>query len=211
MIVVVKLGGSLISSAPDIVNKLVEYADSTKGYDIKILIVPGGGIFADSIRSASKQYNISEVAAHWMATLAMEQYAYYLLDKTNARGVESIHDLLGGVSILLPYRILKEKDELVHSWDVTSDTIAAWIAKQLDARLVKVTDVDGILLDNTLVREIGAIDLLDMGTTCADTELPNFIRKNSMDCVVVNGQYHERVVAAIEGVAVIGTRIKGNI
>ena len=82
--------------------------------------MPGGGIFADSIRSASKQYNIGEVAAHWMAILAMEQYAYYLLDKTNARGVESIYDLPCGVSILLPYRILRERDELEHSWDVIS-------------------------------------------------------------------------------------------
>ena len=215
MNVVVKLGGSLINSAPDIVNKLIEYSESSKGHNVSILIVPGGGIFADSIRSASKQYDIGEVAAHWMATLAMEQYGYYLIDKTGARGVNSIDDLPNGVSILLPYRLLKDRDELSHSWGVTSDTIAAWVANMIgvgvDARLVKVTDVDGVLLENELVREIGATDLLDMGTTCVDVGLPEFIRVNDMDCVVVNGHYPARVVAAVEGDAVIGTYIKGNI
>ena len=217
MNVVVKLGGSLINSAPDIVNKLIEYSESSKDRDISIIIVPGGGIFADSIRTASKQYGIGEVASHWMATLAMEQYGYYLIDKTGARGVDSIDDLPNGVSILLPYRLLKDRDELSHSWDVTSDTIAAWVANMIGAgvgvgaRFVKVTDVDGVLLENELVREIGATDLLDMGTTCVDIGLPEFIRANNMDCVVVNGHYSERVVAAVEGGAVIGTYIKGNI
>lgn len=211
MNVVVKLGGSLINSAPDIVNKLIEY--SSKDRDISILIVPGGGIFADSIRTASKQYDIGEVASHWMATLAMEQYGYCLIDKTGARGVDSIDDLPNGVSILLPYRLLKDRDELSHSWNVTSDTIAAWVANMVGvgARFVKVTDVDGVLLENELVREIGATDLLDMGTTCVDIGLPEFIRANNMDCVVVNGHYPARVVAAVEGGAVIGTYIKGNI
>ncbi|MDO9516457.1 MAG: amino acid kinase [Methanosarcinaceae archaeon] len=210
MNVVVKLGGSLINSAPDIVNRLLEYSETSKDRDT-ILIVPGGGIFADSIRTAGKQYNIGEVAAHWMAILAMEQYGYYLIDKTSANGVGSIDDLKSGISILLPYRLLKETDELAHSWNVTSDTIAAWIASMVNARLVKVTDVDGVLVENELVHEIGATDLLTMGTTCVDIGLPEFIRANNMDCVIVNGHYPDRVLAAVEGDAVIGTYIKGNI
>ena len=215
MNVVVKLGGSLINSAPEIVNNLLEYANSGKGRTVSILIVPGGGIFADSIRSAGKRYDISEVASHWMAILAMEQYGYYLIDKTGAKGIDSIDDLSFGVSILLPYRFLKKTDELAHSWDVTSDTIAAWVADVagvgVDARFVKVTDVDGVLVDNELVQEIGATDLLAMGTTCVDIGLPEFVRSRNMDCVVVNGHYPKRVVAAVEGETVIGTYIKGNI
>ena len=213
MNVVVKLGGSLINSAPDIVNKLTEYLETSKDRDIAILIVPGGSIFADTIRKADKQYNIGEVAAHWMAILAMEQYGHYLIDKTGVKGIESIDDLQSGISVLLPYRLLRDRDELAHSWDVTSDTIAAWVANMIgiDARFVKVTDVDGVLVENELIREIGATDLLDMGTTCVDIGLPEFIRANNMDCVVVNGHYPERVVAAVEEDTVIGTYIKGNI
>ncbi|HJH31668.1 MAG TPA: amino acid kinase [Methanosarcinaceae archaeon] len=211
MNVVVKLGGSLISSAPDIVNQLLEYAQTSKDRDVAILIVPGGGIFADKVRSVSEKYDIGDGAAHWMAILAMEQYGYYLTDKTGAKGIESINDLPCGVSILLPYRLLKETDELAHSWDVTSDAIAAWVAYRLNACFVKATDVDGILMDNALIREIGATGLLDMGTTCVDKELPKFIRAKNMDCMVVNAHYPGRIIAAIEGGAVIGTYIKGNI
>ena len=44
---------------------------------------------------------------------------------------DSITDLPQGVSILFPYRLLKTEDPLPHTWDVTSDTIAAWVAKQI--------------------------------------------------------------------------------
>ena len=215
MNVVVKLGGSLINSAPDIVNKLLEYSENSKDHNVSILIVPGGGIFAGSIRSAGKRYDIGEVAAHWMAILAMEQYGYYLIDKTGARGVDSIDGLPYGVSILLPYRLLKETDELAYSWDVTSDTIAAWVADiagaGVNARFVKVTDVDGVLVNDVLVQEIKATDLLAMGTTCVDIGLPEFVCTRNMGCMVVNGHHPERVIAAVEGEAVIGTYIKGNI
>ncbi|MGP8323199.1 MAG: amino acid kinase family protein [Methanosarcinaceae archaeon] len=211
MNVVVKLGGSLISSVPDIVNELLKYSETSKNRDTAILIVPGGGMFADKVRSVSEKYDISDEAAHWMAILAMEQYGYYMIDKTDVKGIESIHDLLFGVSILLPYRLLKETDELAHSWNVTSDTIAAWVADKLNARLVKATDVDGVLVGNVLIQEISATDLLEMGITCVDKELPKFIRAKNMDCMVVNGHYPKRLIAAVEGETVIGTSIKGNI
>ena len=36
--------------------------------------------------------------------------------------------------MLAPYRWLREADPLPHSWDVTSDSIAAWVASQVGAR-----------------------------------------------------------------------------
>ena len=35
--------------------------------------------------------------------------------------------------MLAPYRWLRESDPLPHSWDVTSDSIAAWIASEIGA------------------------------------------------------------------------------
>jgi hypothetical protein len=73
-------------------------------------------------------------------------------------GREIIDHLGEGVSILLPYNFLRENDELAHTWEVTSDTIAAYLAKALNAKeLIKATDVDGISSDH-LVREILAKD-----------------------------------------------------
>jgi aspartokinase-like uncharacterized kinase len=51
-----------------------------------------------------------------------------------------------GVPVLAPFRWLAEADPLPHSWEVTADSIAAWVAGQVRARdlvLVKAPGADG--------------------------------------------------------------------
>ena len=51
-------------------------------------------------------------------------------------GVLAAHDR-GQVPVIAPLQWLRSMDPLPHSWDVTSDSIAAWLAGALDAeRLV---------------------------------------------------------------------------
>ncbi|MCZ7400647.1 MAG: amino acid kinase [Candidatus Methanoperedens sp.] len=189
--ILIKLGGSLINTARTIVKDLIGYTNSTNE---TIIIVPGGSIFADTVRKIDPD----EESAHWMAVLAMEQYGYYLADGTGAQLIDSleIHDK--GTYILLPYRILKEKDELPHNWDVTSDTIAAWVALQLGARFIKVTDVDGIYLNGALQKELRAEEIIGK-ETCVDAELPIFLMKNKINCEIINGNYPGRLINAIKG------------
>ncbi|MCE8423074.1 MAG: amino acid kinase [Candidatus Methanoperedens sp.] len=198
--ITIKIGGSLIHSAKKIVKDLTEYSNLI---DNSILIVPGGSIFADTVRKVDP----SQEAAHWMAMLAMEQYGYYLADGTEAKLIESLNIKENGTYVLLPYDLLKKKDELPHSWDVTSDTIAAWVAKQLGARFIKVTDVDGIYIDGLLKKELNASDIIGI-ETCVDAELPRFLIKNRMDCEIVNGNCPGRLIKAFHG-DVIGTIIRG--
>ncbi|MBP1908932.1 amino acid kinase [Methanolobus bombayensis] len=207
---VVKLGGSLIRHSASIISTLENHIKKN-GHDNSILIVPGGGVFADSVRNISEKCSIGDDAAHWMAILSMEQYAYFLIDKTNINFVEDIHEVPSGVSVLLPYRMLRETDKLPHSWNITSDTIGAWIAKETGSRFVKVTDVDGVMADDIIQKWMTAMELSRMGVTCIDSSLPGFLMENMMDCVVVNGMYPERVIDAVSGKNVIGTHIKGNI
>ncbi|WMW24443.1 amino acid kinase [Methanolobus sediminis] len=209
---VVKLGGSLIRHSASIISALEEYFGTCgQGDDHSILIVPGGGVFANSVRDISEKCSIGDDAAHWMAILSMEQYAYFLIDKTGINSVENIHEFPAGVSVLMPYKMLKETDRLPHSWNVTSDTIGAWIAKETGSRFVKVTDVDGVIADDIIQKWMTALELSRMGVTCIDSSLPGFLMENMMDCVVVNGMYPERVIDAVIGKNVIGTHIKGNI
>ncbi|MDI3486176.1 MAG: 5-(aminomethyl)-3-furanmethanol phosphate kinase [Methanolobus sp.] len=209
---VVKLGGSLIKHSTSIITALEEhFGNCDQGNDHSILIVPGGGVFANSVRDISEECSIGDDAAHWMAILSMEQYAYFLIDKTGVNYVENIHDFPSGVSVLMPYKTLKETDRLPHSWNVTSDTIGAWIAKETGSRFVKVTDVDGVIADDIIQKWMTALELSRMGVTCIDSSLPGFLMENLMDCVVVNGMYPERVIDAVIGKNVIGTHIKGNI
>jgi aspartokinase-like uncharacterized kinase len=222
MRVVVKIGGSLIKEAPGLVDRLVKEFGSENPNPVdegqasgrlpfSVLIVPGGGIFADAIRAADEEFSLGADAAHWMAVLGMEQYACYLLDKSSAVATDSIANLPHGVSILFPYRLIKTEDLLPHSWDVTSDTIAAWVATQIGALFVKATDVDGIFREGKLIREVSATSFTGSFSSCIDRALPQFLLKNRMECLIVNGKYPERVVQAVYGKPVPGTSVKGNI
>jgi len=219
---VVKIGGSLIKEAPELVDRLIQEFHSENmmavagrqaygSLSISILIIPGGGTFADSVRSADKFFSFGADAAHWMAILGMEQYAYYLQDKSSVVSTDSLADIPPGVSILFPYRLLKTEDPLPHTWDVTSDTIAAWVAKKVDAMLLKATDVDGIFKEGKMMREISATDFEGSYISCIDPALPQFLQKNRMECFIVNGKYPERVIQALYGKPVFGTVVKGNI
>jgi len=222
MRVVIKVGGSLISEAPELLDRLVkEFGSGPSGAAAEgqvfesplfsILIVPGGGVFADAVRSADERFGLGDDAAHWMAVLGMEQYACYLKDKSRAQVTDSITELPSGVSILFPYRLLKAEDPLPHSWEVTSDTIAAWVAKQTGALFIKVTDVDGIFRKGKLVREIFASDFSENFESCIDPFLPGFLLENRMECRIINGKFPERVIQAVYGKPVPCTAVKGNI
>lgn len=209
--VVLKVGGSLMETAPELLTYLQDDLKCRSASVPTVLIVPGGGVFADSIRDVHEKKGISDDAAHWMAILGMEQYAYYLADKSGIRTTDDVDKLLPGISILMPYRLLRSRDPLPHSWDVTSDCIAAWVASMLDARLLKVTDVDGVRINGKTVSVVDATRLKEMGESCVDRMLPELLMKDGRDCMVVNGNYPERVLAALEEKAVRGTLIKGNI
>ncbi|MCX9083986.1 MAG: amino acid kinase [Candidatus Methanoperedens sp.] len=198
--ILIKLGGSLIHNARTIVKELVEYTNSTPE---TIIIIPGGSIFADTVRKLDP----GEESAHWMAVLAMEQYGYYLADGTGAKLIDRLEITGRGTYILLPYRILKEKDELPHTWDVTSDTIAAWVALQLEAGFIKVTDVDGIYLDGLFQQELRAEQIIGK-KTCVDAELPFFLKRYNMNCRIVNGNCPGRLIEALKG-NFFGTIVKG--
>jgi aspartokinase-like uncharacterized kinase len=105
-----------------------------------ILVVPGGGPFADAVRTASRQIDLGPDTAHWMAILGMEQYAHALAFRiAGARLVDGEGDIAaalgdGRMPVLAPFKWLRAADPLPHSWDVTSDSIAAWIAGAVGAR-----------------------------------------------------------------------------
>ncbi len=197
--IVVKLGGSLMHRSGELIKEITGYSRSSGQ---NILIVPGGSLFADLVRKVKA----SQEASHWMAILGMEQYGYFLADGSDAELVDDLNPP-DGACILLPYNLMKKKDELPHSWGVTSDTIAAWVALHLKARFIKATDVDGVYINGMYEQEICASVLIGK-ETCVDAELPYFLIKNKMNCEVVNGNCPGRLIDALRGHAA-GTLIKG--
>ncbi len=137
---IVKVGGGLLGKAGAL--DLVTEALTAFSPGRRLVILPGGGPFADAVRTMFRRVKIGQDAAHWMAVLGMDQYAHALVARlAGAELVEQQADIAaarqaGRLPVLAPYRWLRAADPLAHSWDVTSDTIAAWFAGALDARRI---------------------------------------------------------------------------
>ncbi|CAO3454597.1 5-(aminomethyl)-3-furanmethanol phosphate kinase [Azospirillum argentinense] len=128
---VVKLGGSLWR-APELRRWLEILAAARR---LRVVIVPGGGPFADAVRDAQPALGFGDRAAHRMALLAMEQYGTALADlETRLTPARSLADLRGRPSptIWMPLPLADSAD-VAESWDVTSDSLAVWLAGALGA------------------------------------------------------------------------------
>jgi 5-(aminomethyl)-3-furanmethanol phosphate kinase len=143
---VIKVGGSL-GARPARLRRLMEIlAGAARRH--WLVVVPGGGSFADAVRRADRRFALGDSPAHWMAILAMDQYGYLLARLApGAALVRSRRELLPGrLNVLAPSAWLLRADPLPHSWDVTSDSIAAWVAGILGARrLMLVKHEDGFI------------------------------------------------------------------
>ena len=136
---VFKFGGSLADSAGEVL-------DALEKADVTALIVPGGGVFADAVRKD----NPDDDTAHWRAIAAMNRYGVFL----SSFGFPATEDVKmpdKGISILLPERVMRTEDPLPHSWDVTSDSIALWIADKIHAPLVLLKSREGEFSDTSYI------------------------------------------------------------
>jgi len=152
--VVVKLGGGLIAHAAHFDAALAAIREAAD--ERRLLIVPGGGPFADTVRRMDSQFTLSDDAAHWMAVLAMDQYAHLVVSRLT--GSVLVKDpgetaaALGAahLPVLAPSRWLHDADPLPHTWDVTSDSIAAWVAGAVGARRLVLVKPPGAPPDNSV-------------------------------------------------------------
>ena len=188
---VVKVGGSLLPEAGSIVSTL-------EGSGRPLLVVPGGGPFARLVRSM----NLPDEPSHWMAILAMDQFGWYMA----ASGLPVTHEvsLPRRVEILLPYRVLRDRDPLPHTWDVTSDTIAAWVASELGIDLLILKSVNGITREGALVPRV----METMACEEVDPCLIPFALVHRVRTTILNGRAAGRVRDFLDGKDVPGTVIE---
>jgi 5-(aminomethyl)-3-furanmethanol phosphate kinase len=132
--VVVKLGGSFAFS-----QHLHAWISVLAACSGRVVIVPGGGPFADAVRSAQSRMGFDDQTAHHMALLAMEQYGLALISLNGllaaADSADVIHRELaaGKIPVWMPARMALAADDVARSWDVTSDSLAAWLAGRIGA------------------------------------------------------------------------------
>ncbi len=186
---VLKIGGSLIHQIGEILPIILSS-------ERKVLIIPGGGIFAQTVRDCQVRGSF----AHWMAIAGMEQYGWYIA--SFGIPVTTVPDL-SETRVFLPYRFLQETDPLPHSWEVTSDTIAAYVADQKETELAILKSVDGITKDEGLIRQITEPTKTDV----VDPLFIPFVLSHHVPTIILNGRNPDRLADLLSGREVYGTSL----
>ncbi|WP_166820391.1 amino acid kinase family protein [Thalassoroseus pseudoceratinae] len=154
-----KLGGSLLN-LDDIPRRLDQAVAS---FPHRPLLVVGGGSIADAVRDWDKRFQIGEDQSHVLALRAMELNAH-LMTTIWPRGL-LVTDRSAADSAwrndrvpILQTRLFLDDEErrdaaglpsilpLPHTWEATSDTIAAWITLRWPA--------DGLMLLKSIDRPL---------------------------------------------------------
>ncbi|MEK9824949.1 MAG: uridylate kinase [Methylotenera sp.] len=183
----VKLGGSLIQS-PELKNWLDTLVKISDG---KLLIVPGGSVFADAVRDAQQYAQVSDATAHQLALLAMDQYGL-LLAGMNSLLVTASSELeiaergwQHRAIVWLPSQMVLADEHIPQNWQVTSDSLSAWIAEKINAEhLVIVKSADLSAYQNTLKTET----LVE--AQVLDQAFPEFVTDCSFKCWLLNKRQH---------------------
>jgi 5-(aminomethyl)-3-furanmethanol phosphate kinase len=184
---VIKLGGSFAFS-PNLRDWIAAITRCTG----RAVIVPGGGPFADAVRAAQAQMGFDDGAAHHMALLAMEQYG---------RAIKSLHEALSladsldsirrgladdQVPVWLPTPMALGAADIPPSWDVTSDSLAAWLAGKIGAaRLLLIKQVE-TAHGTARVADLAARDIVDRA-------FANFHAASGVPTVILGPKDHAAV------------------
>ncbi|MGD0450540.1 MAG: hypothetical protein ABSA79_05720 [Candidatus Bathyarchaeia archaeon] len=209
---VIKIGGSLALHPEKL--KILGSKLSAASKKQKILVVPGGGEFADVVRAVDKRFSLSDSVSHQMAILGMDQYGFLLSNLISGSQAINQFDQVQIIfdshkcPIFLPSNSMLKNGHLEKSWNVTSDSIAVYIANLLHIKkVILVTDVDGIFTRDPkkhsnaqLICEISAKQLEAMSKrTSVDKFLPKLLLRIQIECFVVNGLFPERVEDILDG------------
>ena len=152
----IKIGGSLYDSS-----YLVEWLNVIDQYSsAKIVIIPGGGPFADQVRLTDEKYQLNPIHSHNMAVMGMQQYGFLLASLCPmmilAKTINEIHAAWKNskVAIWEPYKMISEECELEKTWDVTSDSLAVWLANKLSLKNLLLVKSSEFVLEEKDITEL---------------------------------------------------------
>jgi 5-(aminomethyl)-3-furanmethanol phosphate kinase len=160
-VTIVKLGGSLAHTP-----QFAAWLEALAAWGGPLILVPGGGVFADCVRAAQGAMGFNDTTAHRMALNAMGQVgialAAYSDAFTLAASRAELDNALGGgeIPVWLPEKMVLGASDVPKCWEVTSDSLAAWLARTYSARrllLIKTSD----LAAPGSVRDLAADKIVD--------------------------------------------------
>ena len=190
---VIKLGGSFAFS-PD----LKDWIAAIAGCAGRAVIVPGGGPFADLVRAAQAQMGFDDRAAHRMGLLAMEQFGCAIKSLHEAVSLADSPDSIrrgltsSQVPVWLPSRMALDVTDIPQSWDVTSDSLAAWLAGKIGAeRLLLVKQVESAH-GTARVSDLAERDIVDKA-------FANFLAASGVPAFILGPKDHVAVGCSLCG------------
>ena len=214
--IIVKIGGKILENKENLESTIAQFKHICENDIVqKIIIIPGGGTYANFVRKIDEKISIGDELSHWMAIFAMNCNGIELSQKYNdIKYFDNLGELKksnGRIVIFLPYDFINQRDELLHSWDVTSDSITVYIAHQLGLKecfLIK--DIDGIISNkNKILRELTTSEYKNLKNTNKiltintnqeeikdsqpiDSYVINLINKYNINCIILNGTSNKK-------------------
>jgi 5-(aminomethyl)-3-furanmethanol phosphate kinase len=207
VLTVVKVGGGVGADAlPALCSSLGELGERHP-----LLVVPGGADFADAVREADRRFGLPAATSHRMAILGMEQFGWLLSELIpGAQRSADARATAGRTTVLLPAGMSLEG--LPASWEVTSDSIAAWVAVQAGAeRLVLIKEVDGLFAHwpacGAPLARLTVAELAALRPGGVDAYLPTALERASFETWVITGRDPRRLIELLDRGTTVGTRI----
>ena len=184
----------------------------------KIFIIPGGGSFANFVRKIDEELELGDDLAHWMAIYSMNCNGQILIknypDLETIDELKAFQDAKQMFCVFLPYNFLRKDDNLPHNWNVTSDSIALYVANKLKlSYCFLIKNIDGILnVDKELIKSISTSKYSELKDSNQldkiiendevlkkskpiDSYLLKLIEKYKTPCYILDGRpYNQRII-----------------
>ncbi len=158
-----------------------------------VLVVPGGGPFADAVRAVDARVGLADTVAHALAVQAMDQLGLMLRALLPAAEVVTSLTVPRSLSLLVAAPAFAGRPGIPQSWAVTSDSLAVLAAGAIGSEeAVLLKPVAGVLErwpsgDPPLARlTAGQLEALQTtgGGRAVDPYLPEAVRRTGVTVVV---------------------------
>ncbi|OUW00151.1 MAG: hypothetical protein CBD16_06940 [Betaproteobacteria bacterium TMED156] len=132
--IAIKIGGSLLES-----KKIRECLDIIVAQNKRTFIIPGGGVFANLVRSEQKKIKFNNLVAHNLCLLSMSSVGCIIqsmIPKSSELivNVDELHLTKKNITVWVPKNKFEVKCNKFTNWNTTSDTIALTTSKKINAK-----------------------------------------------------------------------------
>jgi aspartokinase-like uncharacterized kinase len=172
-----------------------------------VLVVPGGGPFADAVRAVDIQVGLADDVAHVLALRAMDQLG--VLVRALLAGAELCSELVAphALGVLLVAPAFEDRPGVPESWSVTSDSLAVLAAAAIGApEAVLLKPVAGVM-SRWPPEDPGGLDPIPALTATELRELQARGGGRAVDAYLAEAVTQTGVSVAVRGPRTVGTRI----